>query len=288
MRPLSFGAAVVAFLLAAQLPAVGADAGLQYRVLPPGEVSCASWTRGREVAGKGNSVFLTQDGVSRAEREGWVHGYFSALNIELLPADRGARRDVTEGIDRDALMAMVDEYCAANPLDSLLGATTSIGATLTRDWLAAHPVSGAGAPVARPSIPAVTVPPRAEAPIVGSPPVVQLPPPAPEMLPPPRQEPPAPPRVATAQTPTPVPSPPPHHRRQKLPCLEPRFCKSEPIARGKPPPLHGPLCARAIRRSLSPFATICRKSILANADFGIASGSGRSAVPMRQISHAIF
>ena len=79
----------------------------------------------------------------RAEREGWVAGYISALNVEILPSDRGATRDLTEGIARDELMTSIDNYCTENPLHSLLSATASVSLELANAWLVAHPASGA-------------------------------------------------------------------------------------------------------------------------------------------------
>jgi len=136
-------------LIVAPLPAAAADVSVQFEVLPPGGVSCASWTRGRDQAGRDDVVLLNQQGVERAEREGWVSGYLTALNIEILPGNRGAARDLSEGIDRSALMAQIDDYCAENPLHSLLSATTTVSLALANMWHAAHPpigpLSGEGA-----------------------------------------------------------------------------------------------------------------------------------------------
>lgn len=179
-----------ASLFAAAAPAVGADAAAQYRALPPGEVSCGSWTRGRELGGKGNTVQMTPEGVSRAEREGWVHGYLSALNVESLPAVPGATRDLTEGIDREGLMVLIDNYCTQYPLNSLLAATASVAAVLADRWRAAHPSSVASVPAA--AILPAPVAPREAAPL---PAPVEIPPP--QAAPPPAA--PIPPPVAIAQ-----------------------------------------------------------------------------------------
>lgn len=122
---------------------VAAEAAAQFEVMPPGAVSCASWTSGRDEAGRGYIVLLTEEGVLRAEREGWVAGYISALNVEVLPSDRGAARDLTEGLARDEIMTAIDNYCTENPLHSLLSATASVSLELANTWLAAHPLSGA-------------------------------------------------------------------------------------------------------------------------------------------------
>ena len=143
MKRLACVVFVGAPLMVVALPAIAADTSAQYEVMPPGAVSCGSWTLGRDEAGRGYTVLLTQDGVLRAEREGWVAGYISALNVEILPSDRGATRDLTEGIARDELMASIDNYCAENPLHSLLSATASVSLELANVWLVAHPARGA-------------------------------------------------------------------------------------------------------------------------------------------------
>lgn len=150
------GAALVAPALLS-LPALGADASAPYEVMSPGQVSCASWTQGRDAAGRDDVVFLTQRGIERAEREGWVSGYLSALNIEILPNDRGVRRDLTEAIDRNALMASIDDYCLLNPLHSLLSATATVSLALANEWLAAHP-PGAASGAVNPRLPTAGLP----------------------------------------------------------------------------------------------------------------------------------
>jgi hypothetical protein len=139
MKRLAYVVFVGTPLIAVPHPAIAADGSAQYEVMPPGAVSCASWTLGRDEAGRGYTVLPTQDGIMRAEREGWVAGYISALNVEVLPGDRGASRDLTEGIARDELMASIDNYCAENPLHSLLSATASVSLELANAWLVAHP-----------------------------------------------------------------------------------------------------------------------------------------------------
>lgn len=218
--------------------ALAADVAAQFEVMPPGAVSCASWTTGRDEAGRGYTVLLTEEGVLRAEREGWVAGYISALNVEALPSDRGAVRDLTEGLARDEVMTAIDSYCAENPLHSLLSATASVSLELANLWLAAHPAGGAIAdesarlPTAglapagqADSAGEEIVPPEAaplaELPSVSEPEAAPTPPPAPPAPPPPPiPAPPPPPTaapvpdtseispVAEAAPPEPVPAPP--------------------------------------------------------------------------------
>jgi len=175
-----------------------AVAAEEFEVLPPGEVSCASWTVGRDEAGRGYTVLLTEEGVLRAEREGWVAGYISALNVEILPGDRGATRDLTEGVARDEIMTAIDNYCAENPLHSLLSATASVSLELANAWLAAHPERG-GAPEESVRLPTAGI-----APADQNNPVVE------EMAPPeaaPQPELPSPSVPAEAVVPPPAPPP---------------------------------------------------------------------------------
>jgi hypothetical protein len=211
--------AVAATLLFPAAPAHAADPGTQYRVLPPGEISCASWVRGRDIAGRDNTVLLTPDGVARADREGWAMGYFSALNAELLPEDRGVRRDVTAGLDRQALMARIDVYCSANPLHAMIDAVRVVAADLTREWNAANPPRLAqAAPPPPPSPPA---------------PEPQIP--VPEIAPPEAAEPPSPP-PAPPELPAPVSEPDPEPAPE-FPQIRPNI---QPVADEAPAPAPEP------------------------------------------------
>jgi cell division septation protein DedD len=246
MRTASRWFAGVSFACAAALSApsaFGADAGVQYRVLPPGEISCDSWIRGRDVAGRDNTVLLNPNGVARADREGWVEGYFSALNAELLPDDRGVRRDVTAGLERQALMARIDLYCAANPLHALVDAVRVVAGELTRDWHNANP------PRVAPPPPPPPAPPPAEVPVADVEPVEATPPPAPpappaeipvaELEPVAEVEPPPPPPTQQ-ESPAPVAAPDPAPP-QELPQIRPNIPPasedvSEPAAPIAPEP----------------------------------------------------
>ena len=177
--------------------AVAADAAAQFEVMPPGAVSCASWILGRDEAGRGYSVLLTEEGVLRAEREGWVAGYISALNVEILPDDRGATRDLTEGVARDEIMTAIDDYCAENPLHSLLSATASVSLELANAWLAAHP-AGVAAAEESPRLPTTGLAPADQV----NPVVEEVAPP--EAVPPPEL--PSPPAAEAASLPPPVPA----------------------------------------------------------------------------------
>ena len=60
----------------------------------------------------------------------WVAGYLSGANVEA-----GANVDATEpealiGTDFDGLMAWIDNYCQANPLDKVVEAAQALLQTL--------------------------------------------------------------------------------------------------------------------------------------------------------------
>jgi len=140
MNRLACIAVIGAALIAAPLPAVGADAGERFMVPGPGTGSCESWTQGREAAGKDTLYSFTQEGWARLGRETWVLGYITALNAWYLPTDRGAVRNLSEGTDRAGLFAWIDNYCADYPLMHLTDATYLLADELAEKWLAAHPL----------------------------------------------------------------------------------------------------------------------------------------------------
>lgn len=234
-------------------PAMAADGTAPFEVMPPGGVSCASWTLGRDEAGRGYTVLLTEEGVLRAEREGWVAGYISALSVEILPTDRGATRDLTEGVARDEIMSAIDDYCAENPLHSLLSATASVSLELANRWLAAHPAGGASRGQSAPLPTAGLAPAEPNDPVPEESAPPQLPPPPesstalvsePEPLPPPIPAPttPAPPPPA-APAPAPSANPPVAAAPPSAPppAAPPPAAAPEPVP--PPPELRGAVSA---------------------------------------------
>lgn len=69
----------------------------------PGADSCGDWTLNRENRGRRTQAL-----------EGWVLGYVSGYNFYRDPTG-----DVAPDVTAIALLAWVDGYCKANPLDNL-------------------------------------------------------------------------------------------------------------------------------------------------------------------------
>lgn len=132
MKRLACIAVIGASLVVAPLPAAGADDGATYAVMGAGNVSCGTWTQER----KSQTVL---DQIVHLERESWMLGYITALNSWYLPDDRGVVRDLAEGTDNAGLMAWIDNYCAAHPLNALTEAAIHLADELMVKWHAAHP-----------------------------------------------------------------------------------------------------------------------------------------------------
>lgn len=76
----------------------------------PGNDSCANWTENR-----GDRGHRTQ------ALEGWVLGYLTAYNAY---ADETG--SVETSVNATAVLGWVDNYCRANPLDTLMTATLKL------------------------------------------------------------------------------------------------------------------------------------------------------------------
>ena len=139
MRHISCIGIVVALLLAAPVPVAAAELGNAIMNMSPGDSSCGHWTNERGVAGRGLSISVTQEGMPLVEMEGWVRGYITAMNYWVIPRDRDGIRNLTEGTDTEGIMAWIDNYCAAHPLDLLDDATMALTAESRTKWLIAHP-----------------------------------------------------------------------------------------------------------------------------------------------------
>jgi hypothetical protein len=117
-----------AALMAGGYAAEAAEGRSQFMVLGAGFSSCESWTNDRGV-----------DGANSRYKEQWVLGYITAMNNWVLPADRGAARDLAEGTGAEGLLAWMDEYCAANPQTNVGNAVALLGSEFQDRWGAAHP-----------------------------------------------------------------------------------------------------------------------------------------------------
>ena len=110
-RTLSYAA------LALALATRGALAqGAQYTTLAYGGIKCAEWTNVRSSKPTDAAVY-----------EAWILGFLSAYNAFVYKGP-----NVAVGTDFDALRAMVDAHCKANPQDDLDSSAQSLIKTLVQ------------------------------------------------------------------------------------------------------------------------------------------------------------
>ena len=79
-----------------------------------GPASCGSWIKER-----------VKDGWPATANTNWLIGYLSGMVVY-------SRKDFIKGTDNDSLEAWVDNYCNANPLDSLDDAGIELAIELIR------------------------------------------------------------------------------------------------------------------------------------------------------------
>jgi hypothetical protein len=80
-------------------------------LLGAGSVSCGTWT---QESRRQSSTYATY--------AQWVLGYLTASNAYLLTHDES----VAKGMDNIALLAWIDNFCAANPLENIAHATEKL------------------------------------------------------------------------------------------------------------------------------------------------------------------
>lgn len=102
-------AAALALMLA-QAPVGGSSTHMT--VLGAGNDSCGKWTDAK-----------TNGGWPRVIYESWLGGFVSGMNMNGSFMKYG---DLTEGMDIPGMVAWVDNYCAAKPLDKVMGATEAL------------------------------------------------------------------------------------------------------------------------------------------------------------------
>jgi len=128
MRHLTRLVVLGAALIAGEYTAEAAEARSQFMVLGAGFSSCESWTTDRG-ADSPNSRF----------KEQWVLGYVTAMNNWVLPADRGAARNLAEEDGVEGLLDWMDDYCDDNPLVNVGNAVALMASEFQDRWSAAHP-----------------------------------------------------------------------------------------------------------------------------------------------------
>lgn len=107
-------------ILLAILAALG-QASASSLALPPATVvgwgnrSCGDWSDAKQ-----------KDDWLRAVYKGWLGGFVSGLNFA------SQHGDITATTDFNGLVAWVDNYCAANPLDPVHVASANLAVTLRK------------------------------------------------------------------------------------------------------------------------------------------------------------
>ena len=128
MRYLARSMVFCAALMAGGYAAEAAEGRSQFMVLGAGFSSCESWTTDRSA-----------DGPSSRFKEQWVLGYVTAMNNWVLPADRGAARNLAEEAGPEGLFDWMDEYCDDNPLTNVGNAVALMASEFQEQWSEAHP-----------------------------------------------------------------------------------------------------------------------------------------------------
>ncbi len=83
----------------------------QATILGPNRVSCGRWLE------------LQKNDVPRTlSLQGWILGYLSGVNASGVETTA----DFLKGIDQEAIMKWMDNYCTVHPLDSVSAATRQL------------------------------------------------------------------------------------------------------------------------------------------------------------------
>lgn len=92
------------------------DSHGKYGIYGSGNVRCNQWLRSREL----------KDSTAYRDAE-WVSGYVTAYNRWVFKG-----RSVRPDDDPEAMLALIDKFCTANPLDTVSGAAESMILELLR------------------------------------------------------------------------------------------------------------------------------------------------------------
>ena len=94
-----------ATVIAVVLLLATAQAGFAVKVMGAGALSCGAWTTDRR----------DPNGAGANHDVGWVLGFLSGANIE----SESSTPDFLDGTDSGGIVAYMDNYCGAHPLDPL-------------------------------------------------------------------------------------------------------------------------------------------------------------------------
>jgi hypothetical protein len=100
-----------ALIFGTTVPSFAADPKGSFHILGAGNSSCGLWTSSRK-ANDAQEYILT----------GWVQGYITAINFSSA-FDTG---DITKSTDMSGVTAYIDNYCSANPLNTVSQAALSL------------------------------------------------------------------------------------------------------------------------------------------------------------------
>jgi len=90
-------------------------------ILGIGHNSCGKWSEQSKRDDAGILVYRS-----------WVTGYLTGFGDGMHGPDNQATIDMSRGFDIEALLAWIDTYCAAHPLDNVLTAARSLVIELDR------------------------------------------------------------------------------------------------------------------------------------------------------------
>jgi hypothetical protein len=117
-------------LLALLLCLESAEAKDQWVVRGDGQASCGAWTKAqahRPHIGVDNKLRVTFADMDLASQTAWVSGFLSAFDYY-----GNGSGNVGNDIDANGILAWIDNYCVAHPLDSIATATIALVSELSK------------------------------------------------------------------------------------------------------------------------------------------------------------
>lgn len=97
-------------------PCSAVDKNGKFTILSMGTKSCGEYV-----------ADFKQDGHAKLSNSVWVAGYLTAINERV-----ASRSNVAAGTDPEAWNLWINNYCVANPLESLSSATSALADELSK------------------------------------------------------------------------------------------------------------------------------------------------------------